>query len=187
MHSEERLVLGLDSIRAKHFPGGLLPMPNVVLHLLDSDQGRPLQSWSFADRETITLGRADDNDVVIADPYVSRAHAYLKVENGGWKLTSISRQRVVHQGQPWDEMAMRDGMVFRLGPNGCYLRFGDSSPTQTNTKTISFEPTLMPVFQLDREKMEHEVNQITGANYFKQLKDAARQLREQRLSEETRT
>lgn len=160
-------------------------MLKVVLHLLDSDHGRPLQTWSFADRDTITLGRAEDNDIVLSDPYVSRAHAMLKLEGSTWKLSSISRQRVLYQGQAWDELALKEGLVFRLGPNGCHLRFGDTSAAPTNMSTMSFEPTLMPVFQLDRERMERDVNQIAGASYFQQLKDAARQLREQRALEET--
>jgi hypothetical protein len=160
-------------------------MSKAVIHLLDSDQGRPLQTWRFEQRDTITLGRADDNDVVLADPYVSRAHAYLKLEFGTWKLTSISRQRVVYQGQAWDEVTLKDGAVFRLGPNGCYLRFGESQQAPTNLKTMSYEPTQMPIFQLDRQKMECEVNQITSGNYFQQLKQAAQQLREQRSTEET--
>ena len=156
-------------------------MSQTMIHLLDSDHGRPLQSWTFTDQETITLGRAEENDVVIADPYVSRAHAYLRRENGGWKLTSISRQQVVCHGQPWGELTLQEGTVFRLGPKGCFLRFGESSePQPGNCQTMSFEPTLMPVFQLDRDKLEQDVTQITAADYFQQLKAAAQQLRVER-------
>ena len=160
-------------------------MSHAIIHLLDSDQGRHLQSWSFEDRETITLGRAEENDVAIADPYVSRAHAYLRRDEEGWKLISISRQQVIYQGQAWGELALNEGIVFRLGPNGCFLRFGEAQPQAANLKTMSYEPTLMPIFQLDREKMESEVGQIASGNYFQQLKQAAQQLREQRSADET--
>jgi hypothetical protein len=161
-------------------------MPKAVLHLLDSEKGRPLQTWTFSDRETITLGRAEENDIVVADPYVSRAHAYLKHESNGWRLTSISRQQVVFQGETWGELPLSEGSIFRLGPNGCFLRFGEASgEASTNLKTISFDATTMPVFSLDRDKMEREVNQIVEAGYFQQLKQAARQLRAQRELEDT--
>jgi pSer/pThr/pTyr-binding forkhead associated (FHA) protein len=56
----------------------------VVIDLLDSAQGHPLRTWSFNDRDKITLGRTPENDVSVADPYVSRSHAYLQVKDGGW-------------------------------------------------------------------------------------------------------
>jgi predicted component of type VI protein secretion system len=158
-------------------------MSTALIQLLDSDHGRTLQSWTFDDRDSITIGRAEDNDVVVADPYVSRSHALLRWENGRWTLTSVSRQLVCYQGELWGELALTDGTVFRLGPNGCYLRFAHSTSQEpANSKTMSYDASSMPIFELDREKVHQDVTQIAGGEYFQHLKAAAEQLRVDRES-----
>ena len=53
-----------------------------VIHLLDSAQGHPLQTWRFKNQDLITIGRNDGNDIVLSDPHVSRAHATIVVRGG---------------------------------------------------------------------------------------------------------
>ncbi len=158
-------------------------IPRVTLHLLDSAKGHPLQTWSFENRDSITLGRASENDVVLADPYVSRSHACLKFEQGEWRLVSLSSRMIELEGQVWNEVPLAPGAVFRLGPTGCFLRFGRPQDQAANNATMSFDATLMPVFKLDRDKMQRDVGQIAEGEYFQQLKNARRQLREQRQAE----
>ena len=162
--------------------------PHGVLQLLDSAQGHPLQTWTIADQNHVTIGRADENDIVVADPYVSRTHAYLQFDHAHdeWRVISISRQQVVYQGETRGELPLADGMVFRLGQHGCYLRFGESLDQAVDRKTISFDATLMPVFALDRKKMQREVNEIADGEYFQSLKNAASQLRQDRLARESK-
>jgi hypothetical protein len=160
--------------------GGPPMTHQITVHLLDSAQGHPLQTWSFEDHDSLTLGRAPDNDIVVADPYVSRAHAYLKFDGREWRLISLSRQMIFYEGDSWPEVPVGDGTVCRLGPHGCYLRFGQAREHDSQRATMSFDATLMPVFKLDRDKMQKEVSQIADAPYFQQLKDAARAQREKR-------
>jgi hypothetical protein len=159
-----------------------------VIRLLDSAGGHPLQSWKVENREQVTIGRSEDNDIVVADPYVSRAHAYLRFDEArdDWRLISISRQQIVYQGESHGELALADGMVFRLGQHGCYLRFDQSQPQEDDSKTISFDLKLMPVLALDRQKMEREVNEIVEGDYFQNLKNAANQRRNERLAADTK-
>jgi len=159
-------------------------IPRITLQLLDSAQGHPLQTWSFEDRDSITVGRAPDNDVILADPYVSRSHAYLKFEKGSWRLISLSSRLIQLEGQTWNEIPLVAGTVFRLGPTGCYLRFGQPEGSPTNSATMSFDTTLVPLFEIDRDKMQREVGQIVEGSYFQQLKVARRQLREPRQLEQ---
>jgi hypothetical protein len=161
-------------------------IPQITVHLLDSAQGHPLQTWTFENHDSVTMGRAPDNDIVVTDPYVSRAHAYLKFDNGQWRLIALSRQLIFYEGQTWPEVSLGDGTVCRLGPHGCYLRFGQAEAQQHEGATISFDATLMPTLKLDREKMQQEVSEIADAPYFQQLKDAMRQRREQRQMDETK-
>jgi hypothetical protein len=161
-------------------------IPQITVYLLDSAQGHPLQTWTFEDHDSVTLGRSPDNDVVVADPYVSRAHAYLKFDNNQWRLIALSRQMIFFEGQTWPEVPIDDSTVYRLGPHGCNLRFGLAQGQQNDRATISFDAAAMPVLKLDRDKMQQEVSQITDAPYFQQLKDAVRQRRQERLMEETK-
>ncbi|MDX1963273.1 MAG: FHA domain-containing protein [Pirellulales bacterium] len=160
-------------------------MLNIQLQLLDSDQTRPLQTWQFTDRESITLGRAEDNDVVIADPYVSRAHAHLTHDSLGWRVSSISRQRLMIKGVAVDEYDLHDGVVFRLGPHGCSLRFMTCDSAENNHSTITFDPVVVPALQLDAAQVSREVEQIAQGDYFLQLKQAANALRGKRIMEDT--
>jgi hypothetical protein len=161
-------------------------IPQITVHLLDSAQGHPLHTWTFENDDSVTMGRSPDNDIVVADPYVSRAHAYLKFDGDQWRLIALSRQMIFYEGQTWPEVPVGDGTVCRLGPHGCYLRFGRAEAQQNQRATISFDAARMPILKLDREKMQQEVSQIADAPYFQQLKDAMRQRREQRQKEETK-
>jgi hypothetical protein len=159
-------------------------IPRITLQLLDSAQGHPLQTWTFEDKDEITLGRSGENDIVLADPYVSRAHAFLKYEESGWRLTSISSRLIVLEGQAWRDVPLVAGAVFRLGPNGCFLRFVLPQDQATNSATMSYDPTLMPIFKLDADTMQREVSQIADGQYFQQLKSATRHLRQRRAVEQ---
>jgi hypothetical protein len=156
-----------------------------VIQLLDAAEGHPLQTWRFEGRTRLTIGRSEDNDVVVTDPYVSRAHAYLQFEPAGdtWRIISISRQQLMYRGEVHAELDLVDGMVFRLGPNGCYLRFNQNQEQDDNRSTLSFDPKTMPILVLDRQKLEREVGDIASGEYFAQLKKAVEARRAQAVVE----
>jgi len=162
---------------------------HTALHLLDSSLGRPIRTWRFTDKELITIGRADECDVQISDPYVSRSHAELRVADGGWLLVSLGRHGVQVQGSAITDLAINGETIFRLGSFGPSLRFSPVEPLvespsirQTdNRMTMMFDSTLMEnIFELDQNKLDREVSEIADADYFQQLQRRAQQLREQR-------
>lgn len=162
-------------------------IPQISVHLLDSAQGHSLQSWTFENHDSITIGRSPDNDIVVTDPYVSRAHAYLKFDDGQWRLMAISERLLLFNGQKTAEVPVSDGTVCRLGPQGCFVRFGQAESQQNLRATISFDAAVIPDFRLDHEQMQQEVNQIADAPFFQQLKDAMLRRREQKqMLEDTR-
>jgi ABC-type multidrug transport system ATPase subunit len=72
--------------------------------LLVQMAGRPAKSHSLQ-KDVITVGRAEDNDVVIDSRIVSRHHARLERSDGGYRLL-VSPQAsnpVLHRGQPLDD------------------------------------------------------------------------------------
>lgn len=160
----------------------------IVLELLDAAQHRPLQTWSFPGLGPIAIGRASDNDVVLADPFVSRAHARLESVAGNWRLISLSQQQVLWEGQRHSELPLSDGVVFQLGPRGCVMRFSrlrePSAPG--NYSTLTFDTATMPVFMLDSQQLEREVAEITSGDYFRDLQKAAQRLRQRREQEDPR-
>lgn len=159
-----------------------------VIQLLDSEQGHPLRSWPIEDRDQVTIGRAEVNDVVVTDPYVSRAHAYLRYDpvQDQWLLIAVSRQQVICRGKPHGELVLTDGIVFRLGPHGCYLRFDQSAEATDDRKTLSYDPATMPILMLDRQRMQREVEAIAESDYFQILKQAVHLRRGARESADTK-
>ena len=53
-------------------------------------------------KDALSIGRANDNDIVLNDFSVSRRHAYLKKENGAW---------VIHDNQSTNGVRVNDKAV----------------------------------------------------------------------------
>jgi pSer/pThr/pTyr-binding forkhead associated (FHA) protein len=148
----------------------------VVLHLLDSAQGHVLHSWRVSDRSPITVGRNDDNDVVIADPHVSRLHVTLVFQDGGWNLISLGRHGTLIGDRAVSESRLVDGLVFRLGANGPMLRFDASANSGHRSETLdSIDPDMLNMLDIDQARKEQEVEQITDNELFRQLLEQSKQ------------
>lgn len=157
----------------------------VAVHLLDPTFDRPVKSWRFADKNIITVGRSDDRDVEISDPYVSRNHAELHFREGQWFLVSRGRNGVIVKNQAIDEVVVTEDVNFRLGPNGPALRFQISSVDHENSRTLCFDTLPVNFFGIDRRKVQREVEEITDGDYFQTLQERAESLRRQRESRST--
>ena len=57
-------------------------------------------TYVFSEGDVVTIGRRDDNTVILADPTVSRQHASIHFESGAWVLEDLSGGRTFHAGQP---------------------------------------------------------------------------------------
>ncbi|MCI0611204.1 MAG: FHA domain-containing protein [Anaerolineae bacterium] len=68
--------------------------------------------------QSLTIGRADGNDIVIPSQLVSRQHAQLQKVNGGYKLTvsSEAKNPILFEGRELDRSrVLRHGDIFRIG------------------------------------------------------------------------
>lgn len=65
----------------------------------------------------LRVGRGPDNDLVLEDPSVSRAHAEVTAGDGGWRLRDLGSKNGSHV----DGLAAREQAL----PESCWLRFGD--------------------------------------------------------------
>jgi pSer/pThr/pTyr-binding forkhead associated (FHA) protein len=82
----------------------------------------------------ITIGRTKNNDVVLADPLVSKFHAYFRQLDGAWLLadagsingTRVGEVELPRRGQPqpisWgDRIAFGECVLTFLDPAGAWL------------------------------------------------------------------
>ncbi len=78
--------------------------------------------------ESLRVGRALDNEVVIAEPTVSRVHARLELEGTEWHLLPLSEKRRTLVGGkvafPGESVKLSSGVAVELG--GVKLSFYDA-------------------------------------------------------------
>jgi hypothetical protein len=132
----------------------------------------------------ITLGRADDQDIEISDPYVSRNHAEFHFQDGRWVLHSKGRNGVLVSGEVVGQLVLEGDITFRLGPNGPSLRFemGGAPASPAGKNTLCFDTLPAMFFGIDQRKVEREVEEIAEGAYFRTLQEKAAGLRHLRES-----
>lgn len=152
----------------KHGP---VPAGGVCLQLLDSSQGKPIQTWRFTDEREITIGREDTRDVVISDPHVSRHHATLFAGDDDWTLVSCGRHGTLVDDRLVVETPIRSGMIFRLGPSGPMLRFDRGRVIEPSSSMTMdhIDVDALAMFELDQERNKREADKITSSSLFDEL------------------
>jgi len=158
----------------------------IVLDLLDTATGQPLQTWRFTRQTRILIGRASDGDVVVTSPYVSRAHAYVQNVDGVWQAVAISSQQLLVNERRVALVELYDGSVFRLGSNGCSMRFSRDIQETTapdSGQTLAIDPDNLPFLQLDRTQLMREVDEIANGDFFQNLSENLQRIRQSRKSD----
>lgn len=157
----------------------------VVVRLIDPNQGRPLQEWQFDTATEISIGRADERDIVIPDPQVSRLHVTLQFRDGRWWLKSQGRNGVLVDGQMVDDVPTGSELTFRMGANGPLLSFhSQSAVEQSSVATIqSLDLNELAELKLDIAKLESDVRQITDGDFFQKLASQANEFRQHKSNE----
>ena len=102
------------------------PAPFAVLVARGHTLSESLLRLDQVNKEVVTVGREPENDLIIADPTVSRHHAELYQCDGRWvvrDLKSTSGTFVSYRGDPDDEarvqereFALKDKSIVRFGP-----------------------------------------------------------------------
>jgi predicted component of type VI protein secretion system len=147
--------------------------------LLDSAQGHPVQTWRFRDKETISIGRSEDSDVVIADAHVSRSHAKLSWQSGGWTLVSTGRHGTLVNDRLVAETQLRHHATFRLGASGPMIRFECGATEGRPSETIdAIDPGLIAMLAIDEERKLQEADDIAGNALFRELQEQVRRARQ---------
>jgi hypothetical protein len=118
---------------------------------------------------------------------VPRTHAYLEWDAEGCQAVAISSQQLVVDGQRKPATRLRDGDVFRLGAQGCDLKFrvakAQTQPKPINlNQTLMFDPDSCPILHLDRDQLQREVAEIESGAYFQSLSQTVKKLKQARGS-----
>lgn len=106
------------------------PAPFAVLVARGHTLSAPLFRLDMLDKDSINVGREPDNDLVIADPTVSRRHAQVYRRDGRWvvrDLDSTSGTFVDYAGDQRTESRVQ-GREFAL-KNNSIVRFGPAAYT----------------------------------------------------------
>ncbi len=151
----------------------------ISVHLMDLAKGRVVQTWRFERKENVRIGRSEQNDVVIGDPYASRFHTELQYKEPRWYLVNQGRHGTVMNGEKVEDVPLEDGAVFRLGPSGPSFRFELSyAPADSATTSIyNALPDLGKAIEIDQAQKRQQVSDVAETPYFRQLQEFADGLR----------
>ena len=163
-----------------------------TLHLLDSAQGHAIQTWRYEDRVRVSIGRAVENDITLADAQVSRLHLELLYREGQWMLCSHGRNGTRVDGERVTEVRLANRSIFQLGSNGPTFQFVTVKDSATGMATIDeIDPAALDFLRIDEQRMAEEVQRIAEGEAFRQLEEQARRFRRsdgnQILNGETRS
>lgn len=151
---------------------------NCTLHLLDAAQGHPIQSWRFADRMQITIGRSDNNDITLTDTQVSRQHVELVFRSGEWVLYSYGRNGTRINDELVQEVFLWNTAIFQLGTSGPTFQFAVDSFAPSNSQTIDgVDASGLDALRIDERQLSEEVGLITESEGFRQLQQHIQRLR----------
>jgi CRP-like cAMP-binding protein len=66
--------------------------------------------------ETTTLGRSEDNDIILSDPAISRNHARIIFENGNWETEDLgSANGIIVHGSRISKAVLQSGDFYKIG------------------------------------------------------------------------
>jgi pSer/pThr/pTyr-binding forkhead associated (FHA) protein len=117
-------------------------LPHLVLHLPD-------RTWEVQfTKEPMTIGRAEENDISIADESVSRHHALVERRGNDYVIRDVQSRNGIWLGQQRvEEHKLRDGDVLSLGRAKLVFKGGFTSDDLTliGTPRIDGKSTRRPV------------------------------------------
>ncbi len=153
----------------------------IILSLLHPTKGHPIQQWRFERAAVIRIGRADDNEVTIADQQVSRRHAELRFAEDTWELCSLGRNGTIFEGKGIERTILPDAAVFQLGSGGPTLEFREKPAKAIDEQTTVFRAIdLADSLAVDEEARNRELEQIVETPFFRKLQQNVANIRRKR-------
>jgi pSer/pThr/pTyr-binding forkhead associated (FHA) protein len=102
--------------KAVRYPSTNIPVQSNEIARLKIAKGADLGAAYVILNPSVTLGRGEENDVVLSDVKASRVHARLQLVNGRWQLLDQnSANGLKYQGKEVKEIALHPADQFELG------------------------------------------------------------------------
>ncbi len=118
--------------------------------------------------ETVTIGRDDTNDVTLASPFVSRHHARIVNESGGYTIESLGMNGVTVANKlvPHKEKVRLDyGDEIRLGEFSLYMMEPSLRRVGKGTRAATPRKRVIDIEQVVHSELLDRLNlRVTGTN-----------------------
>lgn len=112
-------------------------MAAITLTLLLPGKSVAVQSWTFESEQTIRVGRAADNDVVLYSAVVSRHHLELRWEEEAWVAVNLGANGTYMEAETVERLVLKDGMVLRLASSGPKIQIRFQSELSTLERELA--------------------------------------------------
>lgn len=123
----------------------------VVRILANDGSSRAVQTFPLVGTDLV-VGRAEDANICIDEPSLSRHHARIIWANGAWLVVEIaSTNGVVVAGQRVGSHTLRDGDRFRLGQ--VELEFREVDPRQAQTVAMDGQGAAQMIQQVQAQRV----------------------------------
>lgn len=90
----------------------------ITLTLLHPLQSVAVQSWTFNDEQSIKIGRATNNEVVLYSAVVSRHHVKIEKSGEDWEVINLGSNGTYVDGVQIERTKVSDGNIVRLASSG---------------------------------------------------------------------
>jgi len=138
-------------------------MPAITLKL----KNKSVETYQLQKGESLTIGRRDDNDVVIDDPSVSGHHAKIDALGERWVLIDLkSKNGSFVNEQLVDSHWLKDGDVIAIGGHSLVLDFAENELMPTKPQDDFDETQVMSSTAHHRMMAKSKPNKSISAVKF---------------------
>jgi hypothetical protein len=123
---------------------------------------RPADQFELAHKAAYLIGRADDNDIIIREPSVSRQHARLGYSDDMWTMSDLNSMNGLRSnGIPQQRCLLSDGSLVIVG--NVPVLFSTISTAQVQREQQYDNWRLQQATELSQQKSDASLYQL---NYF---------------------
>ncbi len=148
-----------------------------VLHVtVVSPEGEVTQQLSFEPPETISIGQAQESDLILDEfgTRISRCHAVVLFSDNGWEYYNLGVNGSYRNGQKIESLGLQGSILIRLGKRGPIIQFRSGEP-ELEAASSSFHPDDDITGWIDQIRQgDEEAAQQLWDRYSEQIIEVAR-------------
>ncbi|MEO0946585.1 MAG: FHA domain-containing protein [Cyanobacteria bacterium J06641_5] len=109
----------------------------IAIELFDPQKRLVLQRWKFDQtHSTISIGRSEENDIVLPSSLVSRQHVKLSLAGAHWQIRNFGKNGCYINDRKIQVAILHSGaFAVRLGKVGPYLRIVIGKPQDVSARS----------------------------------------------------